>query len=127
MQLLYRIITPAIVMMAVLMASYDGDYIIAVAASIILGLICYRMMDDPAINEPLPDIIERGPEFVTFNDEIYPEWLKTEDGRTYIYDGLREQSSHLPGKDCLHTNGLVYHGVKYRLERGSEETNASSS
>ncbi|CAM3662429.1 hypothetical protein [Parendozoicomonas haliclonae] len=117
MQQFHRLITPAILMVIIIGSSQDGDYIIALAASIILGLVCYRLMDSPDTILPFPEIIEKGPQFASFNEEIYPEWIKTEDGHCYTYDGLGDLETVREHPDCVLDDGIIYHGVRYRLEK----------
>ncbi|WP_281648085.1 hypothetical protein [Parendozoicomonas sp. Alg238-R29] len=123
MRFLYRLITPIVALLIALLSAMEGNYIIALSASIILGLICYNLMDvtDPARipSPPLPELIAQGPCHVHFNNIAYPDWVQTEDGFYYTYYGV-DVSNEYPNR--VDSDGLVYRGVRY-LAAGSCEPN----
>ncbi len=114
MRFLGRLITPIILAAMVLLALREGQYVMAFSATIMLGLTGYGLMDSPDKRAcSRPDIIERGPGYATFNNETYPAWLKTADGKLYTYYGLDATLAARHQLDSLLEDGLLYHGIKY--------------
>ncbi|MCL6271610.1 hypothetical protein M3P05_16965 [Sansalvadorimonas sp. 2012CJ34-2] len=113
MRFLYRLVTPAVTLSIALLSAVEGDYIISLSAAIILGLICYNLMDttDPE-KEPqhIPNIIRKGPFHIHFNDTDYPDWIQTEDGHYFSYFGLDNEDGR-PNR--VDKEGIVYFGVRY--------------
>ncbi len=117
MRFLYRLITPMITIMIALLSAMEGNYIIALSSSIILGLTCYNLMDvtDPA-HVPtllLPDIIASGPRHIHFNNTDYPDWVQTDDGYYYTYYGVDPSQLTKEHPNRMDEQGLVYRGVRY--------------
>ncbi len=113
MRFLYRLVTPAVTLSIALLSAIEGDYIISLSASVILGLICYNLMDitDPE-KEPdqLPEIVRQGPHQIHFNNTSFPDWIQTEDGDFYRYAGLDSEGGRPNRTD---SEGIVYLGVRY--------------
>ena len=119
MRFFYRLITPVVTLLIALLSAKEGDYIIALAASVILGLICYNLMDvtDPVRIPPpeLPEIIAKGPGLIHFNNTNYPDWLQTDDGHFYVYYGIDSSKITEDHPNRMDEDGLVYKGMKYTL------------
>ena len=117
MRFLYRFVAPAVTLSISLLSAIEGDYIISLSAAVILGLICYNLMDIPPPKDkpqaqPIPDISRKGPTSIHFNDTDYPDWLETVEGDIYQYYGVDSEEGQ-PNR--LDSDGLVYLGVRYTL------------
>lgn len=110
----YQYSLPALTLAVSLIAGVTGEYFIAVSASVALGLIVYRLMDEVEFDPhpPFPEIIRRGPCLIRFNDNLYPEWLQIRSGDYFLYAGV-DYTGGFPSR--MVEGGLVYCGLLYKI------------
>ena len=114
MIILYRCSVVIVVLAVSLIAAIMDEYFIALSASIALGFIIHRLMDEVEFDNrpPFPEVVHRGPCHIRFNDEMYPEWLQVCSGECFLYDGV-DFTGGFPTR--MIEGGLVYSGIIYKI------------